>query len=104
MVCMISFPGKSAARVPGKAMIDWAKMMGMTPALFTRRGMCVVWPPYIFRPTTRLAYWTGIFRSPSVMRTTSTITAAITTPRMMSWKMLNWPDIQARRVLRMALG
>ena len=28
-----------------------AKMGGITPAVFTRSGKCVDWPPYIFRPT-----------------------------------------------------
>ena len=30
--------------------MDWAKMMGMTPLMFTFMGMWVDWPPYIFRP------------------------------------------------------
>ena len=48
--------------VAGMDAMVWAKMMGMTPDIFTLMGMVVDWPPYIFRPTTRLAYWTGIFR------------------------------------------
>jgi hypothetical protein len=28
-----------AASVPGTMMMDWAKMMGITPAEFTRSGM-----------------------------------------------------------------
>ena len=44
-----------------------AKMIGMTPAWFTRSGRNV-WPPwYIRRPRTRDAYWTGIRRWPSWM-------------------------------------
>ena len=49
---------------------DCAKMIGITPAVFTRSGMCVFWPPYIFRPTTRFAYCTGIFRCACVIATT----------------------------------
>ena len=36
----------------------------MTPAVLTFSGRWVDWPPNIFRPTTRLAYWTGIRRCP----------------------------------------
>ena len=31
------------------------KMMGITPLIFTLMGMWLFWPPYILRPTTRLA-------------------------------------------------
>ena len=41
----------------------------MTPATFTFSGRWVDWPPYIFRPTTRLAYCTGIFRCPRSKKT-----------------------------------
>ena len=36
--------------------MDEAKITGMTPPVFTLSGMCVLEPPYILRPTTRLAY------------------------------------------------
>jgi hypothetical protein len=36
----------------------------MTLAVFTLSGKCEVIPPYIFRPTTRLAYCTGMRRCP----------------------------------------
>ncbi len=36
---------KKEAMVWGKAMIDEAKITGMTPAVLTRSGRCVVWPP-----------------------------------------------------------
>ena len=49
--------------VAGREAMDWAKMMGITPDMLTFMGMWVDWPPYIFRPTTRLAYWTGMRRS-----------------------------------------
>src|ERR1041385_4212583 len=54
-------------RVAGNRIREEAKMTGMTPAVLMRRGMWVDCPPYIRRPTTRLAYWTGIFRCPSCM-------------------------------------
>ena len=31
--------------VAGNMMIDWAKMIGITPAVLTRSGMCVLAPP-----------------------------------------------------------
>ena len=39
-------------------MFDEAKMTGITPPVFTFRGICVLVPPYCFLPTTRLAYCT----------------------------------------------
>ena len=55
--------------VAGREAMDCAKMMGITPDMFTLMGMWVLWPPYIFRPTTRLAYCTGMRRSALVMNT-----------------------------------
>ena len=52
------------ASCAGNIRIDEAKIGGMTPATLTLSGRCVDCPPYIFRPTTRLAYWTGICRCP----------------------------------------
>src|SRR5438093_5161045 len=59
----------------GKYRTDDAKMIGMTPAWFTFSGMYVDWPPIILRPTTRLAYWTGIRRWPCSIHTTATMMA-----------------------------
>ena len=47
-------------------------MTGITPPALTFSGRCVDWPPIIRRPTTRLAYCTGMRRSP---RSTSTMKA-----------------------------
>ena len=58
--------------VCGKAMIEEAKITGMTPLVFTRRGRWVDWPPYMRRPTTRLAYCTVMRRCP---RSTNTMAA-----------------------------
>ncbi len=58
--------------VCGKARIDEAKITGITPPAFTLSGMCVDWPPITRRPITRLAYCTGMRRSP---RSTSTMNA-----------------------------
>ncbi len=41
--------------------------------MFTFTGMKVDWPPYILRPTTRLAYCTGIRRSALVIMMIATI-------------------------------
>src|SRR6516225_1400815 len=67
------------ATVSGSTMTLEAKMIGMTPALLTRNGMWVLAPPYMRRPTMRLAYWTGILRVAWVMRMTAAITATIMT-------------------------
>ena len=45
MFCMNSLSGKNVRIVLGMNMIDWAKMIGMTPAVFTRSGMYWVTPP-----------------------------------------------------------
>ena len=50
------------ASCAGNIRIDEAKIGGITPAVLTLSGRWVVCPPYIFRPTTRLAYCTGIRR------------------------------------------
>ena len=61
------------ARSCGKYSTETAKMIGMTPAWFTFRGMYVDCPPYIRLPTTRFAYCTGIRRCPCSMNTTTTM-------------------------------
>ena len=72
-------------------------MIGITPAVLTRSGMCVLCPPYMRRPTMRLAYCTGILRVACVMTTTAATTATMITimpasPRSVSvpaWKFWN---------------
>ena len=67
--------GTNCASVGGSAMIAAAKMTGMTPAMFTRRGMYVA-PPVVCRfPSCRRAYCTGMRRWPSCTNTTTTTTA-----------------------------
>src|SRR5665811_998540 len=63
----------------GNSRMLTAKMIGMTPAWLTRSGRNVVPPWYIRRPRTRLAYWIGMRRWPSV---TKTIAAMAATPKM----------------------
>ena len=65
-------------------MLD-AKMIGITPAVLTRSGMCVLWPPYILRPTMRLAYWTGILRVACVMTTTAATTSTMIAAMITIW-------------------
>ena len=43
-------------------------MIGITPALFTFRGMYCLTPPYCLLPTIRFAYCTGIFLVPCTNR------------------------------------
>ena len=61
--------GTNMPMVAGMDAMAWAKMMGITPDMFTLMGMWLDWPPYIFRPTTRLAYCTGSRRSALEMNT-----------------------------------
>src|SRR5438105_5650523 len=63
----------------GSSRIEIAKMIGITPAEFTRSGMKVEPPEYIRVPRTRLAYWTGMRRCPSWMK----MIAAMTRTAMM---------------------
>ena len=53
----------------------------MTPPVFTLSGMCVLDPPYIRRPTTRLAYCTVTRRWPRSTNTIAPITSTISTSR-----------------------
>ena len=55
--------------------IELAKMIGITPDILTLMGRWVDWPPYIFLPTTRFAYCTGILLSASFMNTMTQIMA-----------------------------
>ena len=60
-------------------MIDNAKISGIMPAAFTFSGMCVLWPPYIRLPRMRLAYCTGMRRSPIWMITmAATVNSSMT--------------------------
>ena len=53
----------------------------MTPPVFTFSGMCVLDPPYIRRPTTRLAYCTVTRRWPRSTKMIAATTSAIITIR-----------------------
>src|SRR3954451_3825698 len=64
--------------VGGKAMIDAAKMTGMTPAMLTRSGREVSPPEGMRRPMTRFEDWIRVRRWPSWMNTTAAITASAT--------------------------
>ena len=44
----------------GSCIRDWAKMTGITPAVFTFKGILEVWPPTIFLPCIFFAYCTGM--------------------------------------------
>ena len=86
--------GKNCATVGGNAMIAAAKMIGMTPAMFTRSGMYVEPPEVIRRPTIRFAYWIGIRRWPSCTNTTATMTLSAITGNMT--RSYGPPSYQAR--------
>src|SRR5882757_6951091 len=69
-------PNISAA-VAGKASSELAKIGGMTPPEFTRNGRYDDCPPITLRPTTRLAYCTGMRRWPPSTKTMKATTAII---------------------------
>ena len=69
----------SAPAVCGKVSTDDAKITGITPPEFTRSGRWVDWPPITLRPTTRLAYCTGMRRSLRSTNTMNATTATIST-------------------------
>ena len=52
----VGVPPSICAIVAGNAMIDTAKMIGITPAIATLIGTWELCPPYIFLPTTLFAY------------------------------------------------
>src|SRR5699024_5005676 len=60
----LPFPRK-AAMTTGNCIREDAKITGITPAVFTLRGMLVVWPPIVFLPITFCEYCTGIFLTAS---------------------------------------
>ena len=70
--------------VSGNASSEEAKITGMTPPALTLRGMWVDCPPITFRPTTRLAYCTGMRRSPRSTRTMKATTTTIRTSSTIS--------------------
>ena len=69
------------AIVAGNARMDEAKMTGMTPPVFTFKGMCVLVPPYCRRPMTRFAYCTVTRRWPRSTKMIAATTAVIITSR-----------------------
>ena len=66
-------------------------MTGMTPPVFTFNGMCVLDPPYIRRPTTRLAYCTVTRRWPRSTKMIAATTTAMTTSRTSIDSSPSWP-------------
>ena len=71
------FAPKISAMVAGNASNELAKIGGMTPPELTRSGKYEDWPPMTRRPTTRLAYCTGMRRWPPSTRTMKATTATI---------------------------
>ncbi len=80
MGCSTGFRLRKPPMVPGIARKVDAKITGRTPLMFTLMGMKELWPPYILRPTTRLAYWTGMRRSALFIKTMKAISKRKTMP------------------------
>ena len=87
--------------VMGRDAMLWAKITGRTPAMLTFMGRLVLWPPYILRPTWRLAYCTGMRRSASLMNTMNAIRASmpITSSTTPQGAMAEFSTCSARSVL-----
>src|ERR671919_1218166 len=81
-------------RSVGKYRTELAKMIGITPAWLTFNGIYVLPPDVIRRPTTRLAYCTGIRRWPYSMNTTARM---INSP--MATMIPNWTAPPCRNTL-----
>jgi len=73
------FTKSNAIRVCGKVSRELAKITGMTPPAFTFEGQVVAVRPSL-RPITRLAYCTGMRRSPRFASTMKATTATIHHP------------------------
>ena len=93
-----------AAMVAGTEAMDCAKMMGMTPDMFTFMGRWLLWPPYILRPTTRLAYWTGMRRSASLTKTIRTMIAIAPRNISTATHQRRLPLAMLRMLVKMAVG
>src|SRR5918996_30154 len=80
----MSLAVKYAAIWAGNSRMLTAKMIGITPAIVTLSGRYWVWAWSMRRPRTRLAYWTGMRRCPSLMKTTAAMTMIASTTNGMS--------------------
>ena len=78
-------------------MIACAKIIGITPAVFTFKGIYCLAPPYCLFPTTRFAYCTGTLRVPCTNR----IDAEITNKRktISAKNITKPPDVVAVRMI-----
>jgi hypothetical protein len=92
------------AMVAGNMMIDDAKIGGITPELLILSGKWVLCPPYMRRPTTRLAYWTGIRRCPCSTKMMIPTTATMSTSSVITRKMPISPVDNSWKVWPMATG
>ena len=73
------FTFENPTRVIGMNMIAWAKIIGITFAAFTFKGMYCLAPPYCLLPTIFFAYCTGIFLVPCTRRMANAMTSNRTT-------------------------
>ena len=90
------FPFRKKPIVCGKVSTELAKMTGITPPEFTRRGRCVDCPPITLRPTTRFAYCTGMRRSLRSTNTMKATTASMTPIRINNAGRVNPPHALVR--------
>ena len=93
---LLALSAENPTNAIGINMIACAKMIGITPAVLTFKGIYWRAPPYCLLPTTRLAYCTGILRVPC----TKSIDAAITRSRntISARNMTRPPEVVAVRI------
>jgi hypothetical protein len=85
-------------------MIEEAKMGGITPDVLILSGRCVLCPPYIRLPTTRLAYCTGIRLCPCSTKIMKPTTATMRTRRITRPKIFISPVETSLKVFMIAAG
>jgi len=83
---------KNQRRRGGKRQQRAAKIGGITPPELTRNGKYEDCPPMTLRPTTRLAYCTGMRRCPPSTKTMKATTATISATRKIRAMGVNGPQ------------
>ena len=92
------------AIVCGKAKSELAKITGITPDWLTFIGIWELCPPYVFLPTTLLAYCTGIFLVASCIYVTAIIVRSITTTNITAAHIASLPFCTLLIALIISIG
>ena len=94
---LVALSVEKPTKVIGINIIAWAKIIGITPAVLTFKGIYCLAPPYCLFPTTRFAYCTGTLRVPC----TNKIEAEITNNKktISARNITKPPDVVAVRII-----